>query len=100
MNTAVTPYVGVWIETLTRAACIMKRNVTPYVGVWIETVHADAMLWPEAVTPYVGVWIETYILSALRNRPASLPTWECGLKRQSVIFAPPLFRHSLRGSVD
>ena len=33
----VTPYVGVWIETLISAICRKVRGVTPYVGVWIET---------------------------------------------------------------
>ena len=33
----VTPYVGVWIETASKACPLSPTNVTPYVGVWIET---------------------------------------------------------------
>ena len=35
---AVTPYVGVWIETLKKSNKDMYDEVTPYVGVWIETL--------------------------------------------------------------
>ena len=37
LQTFVTPFVGVWIET---AVCLNQANVykvTPFVGVWIET---------------------------------------------------------------
>ena len=37
----------------------MSKNVTPYVGVWIETIYNQCRLRGERVTPYVGVWIET-----------------------------------------
>ena len=33
----VTPYVGVWIETIAQAKKSISESVTPYVGVWIET---------------------------------------------------------------
>ena len=33
----VTPYVGVWIETLSHWFVASVGYVTPYVGVWIET---------------------------------------------------------------
>ena len=33
----VTPFVGVWIETLKARILSEKRSVTPFVGVWIET---------------------------------------------------------------
>ena len=32
------------------------------------------------VTPFVGVWIEIFVGGEERNYPASLPSWECGLK--------------------
>ena len=35
----VTPYVGVWIETLIILFSYRQYYVTPYVGVWIETWH-------------------------------------------------------------
>ena len=34
---AVTPYVGVWIETIVYNNNLKNKDVTPYVGVWIET---------------------------------------------------------------
>ena len=33
----VTPFVGVWIETLMRSRYVGVLTVTPFVGVWIET---------------------------------------------------------------
>ena len=77
---AVTPYVGVWIETM--PVCLMQARagsllmwecglkqqrrikaipcvVTPYVGVWIETYDNIRLPPVILVTPYVGVWIET-----------------------------------------
>ena len=33
--------------------------VTPFVGVWIETVLATRTGKDALVTPFVGVWIET-----------------------------------------
>ena len=35
----VTPYVGVWIETILSYFSNLMTSVTPYVGVWIETVN-------------------------------------------------------------
>ena len=34
-------------------------KVTPFVGVWIETVKAGESYKLVGVTPFVGVWIET-----------------------------------------
>ena len=75
----VTPYVGVWIETVCRCRAGRCTDVTPYVGVWIETGKIRMIWIRRRVTPYVGVWIETY-LRALRCRGKE--------------------RHSLCGSVD
>ena len=55
--------------------------VTPYVGVWIETVPCGKTSFRGCVTPYVGVWIETLHNQITQNRPLSLLMWECGLKR-------------------
>ena len=55
----VTPYVGVWIETLCQSNVSMQPIVTPYVGVWIETIQRPKQIVYIQVTPYVGVWIET-----------------------------------------
>ena len=38
---------------------MVDYQVTPFVGVWIETLQ-NLTIFPEpAVTPFVGVWIET-----------------------------------------
>ena len=55
----VTPYVGVWIETMKPTYWTYSHRVTPYVGVWIETGAIKAVRISCDVTPYVGVWIET-----------------------------------------
>ena len=80
----VTPFVGVWIETLIwRGAAVSTHIVTPFVGVWIETAPSprnhkglkshpswvcglklhlfDKVVYATAVTPFVGVWIETLL---------------------------------------
>ena len=81
MKYFVTPFVGVWIETLKSwvtginsqshpswvcglklvmdCLILIKICVTPFVGVWIETFWHCPERNKEAVTPFVGVWIET-----------------------------------------
>ena len=67
----VTPFVGVWIETLLFAFTQPSISVTPFVGVWIETKNFRQMMTARPVTPFVGVWIETenrfYFLSPLEK---------------------------------
>ena len=55
----VTPFVGVWIETVMVIANLMISQVTPFVGVWIETRNHRTAIPLLLVTPFVGVWIET-----------------------------------------
>ena len=55
--------------------------VTPYVGVWIETIIRYFLRRHLQVTPYVGVWIETLIWSSMKTQSWSLLMWECGLKQ-------------------
>ena len=38
-------------------------KVTPFVGVWIETLNADDRKKENRVTPFVGVWIETKFIN-------------------------------------
>ena len=54
--------------------------VTPFVGVWIETI--SSLLIPQAVTvtPFVGVWIETDKTIIYNLLCSSHPSWVCGLK--------------------
>ena len=120
---SVTPYVGVWIETVSGWSERNRERVTPYVGVWIETVIPMFTKWlnlshslcgsvdwnhdpnpvtePIGVTPYVGVWIETGILPGNYTRKLSLLMWECGLKQRVQRYPKEeKRRHSLCGSVD
>ena len=57
------------------------EGVTPYVGVWIETMRRGNRLRKYVVTPYVGVWIETRRLTVRPLLRPSLLMWECGLKQ-------------------
>ena len=54
--------------------------VTPYVGVWIETMSMEVFPGCTIVTPYVGVWIETWMCNIYKLYEKSHPTWVCGLK--------------------
>ena len=98
----VTPFVGVWIETLIESIVFLSYLVTPFVGVWIETYHdrrVEAIwkvtpfvgVWIETdqnrkhryngqVTPFVGVWIETLLWKYFNSQVMSHPSWVCGLK--------------------
>ena len=72
-----------WVCGLKLRNTVITENgysVTPYVGVWIETILISLvwiLLW---VTPYVGVWIETQHLKGEAIDFKSHPTWVCGLK--------------------
>ena len=57
----VTPFVGVWIETVNPLKSLLYAAVTPFVGVWIETTGDVLLGFKGKVTPFVGVWIETGI---------------------------------------
>ncbi len=62
-----------------------QLQVTPYVGVWIETVLVSVTGRSLSVTPYVGVWIETNAkYTAILASAGSLLMWECGLKHHIV----------------
>ena len=62
---AVTPCMGVWIETQRFHRWSTPRLVTPCMGVWIETWRIGGSANASPVTPCMGVWIET---DWLRNR--------------------------------
>ena len=76
----VTPFVGVWIETIMKWIHKIWPTVTPFVGVWIETISRTNKLTPTSVTPFVGVWIETSVPGGRRHPSRSHPSWVCGLK--------------------
>ena len=76
-------------------------RVTPFVGVWIETVVMTSTWRSLTVTPFVGVWIETRLSS--RN----MPPWACHTLRGCVDWnllylnlLTILHSHTLRGCVD
>ena len=51
---------GVWIETCEKISNSITAAVTPCVGVWIETINNLLLIHVILlVTPCVGVWIET-----------------------------------------
>ena len=54
--------------------------VTPCVGVWIETALLDQSKEYQEVTPCVGVWIETILTDDDKIILQSHPAWVCGLK--------------------
>ena len=57
---AVTPCMGVWIETQKVCVYLCAWRVTPCMGVWIETGYTCLYPYPRKVTPCMGVWIETF----------------------------------------
>ena len=77
---AVTPFVGVWIETCSIERAAIAQTVTPFVGVWIETLYQKTLHRCDSVTPFVGVWIETLGMSIYFCGAPSHPSWVCGLK--------------------
>ena len=109
-STAVTPFVGVWIEinvnrikrtyikSLPSWECGLKYTTVargdgeqrslPSWECGLKSDNGHCRLSVYLVTPFVGVWIEIlfYPFSYL-PRP-SLPSWECGLK----FFGRNLFR--------
>ena len=79
---AVTPFVGVWIETRISRGMSRAIRVTPFVGVWIETANHEHKKNGKPVTPFVGVWIETRLMLVVHGCPRSHPSWVCGLKQE------------------
>ena len=62
------------------------RAVTPFVGVWIETEGYWVMFEDCSVTPFVGVWIETSTLDCSSDDDVSHPSWVCGLKLSRCLY--------------
>ena len=54
--------------------------VTPCMGVWIETYIIEMLKATGKVTPCMGVWIETTLSFVSRPILKSHPVWVCGLK--------------------
>ena len=74
--------------------------VTPYVGVWIETVLTvrDENVATSLLMWECGLKLKTGKL--IDNHHMSLLMWECGLKLKNVNEKNNVSSHSLCGSVD
>ena len=76
--------------------------VTPLMGVWIETYSVNplkSLLY--AVTPLMGVWIETLECLTSFHKGVSHPSWVCGLKHLiSLISIRATKSHTPHGCVD
>ena len=77
---------GVWIETQLNEETLDVQKVTPYVGVWIETIviaplsyrKTSLLMWECGLKP---IWRPKDNTSDL-----SLLMWECGLKQFLPVF--------------
>ena len=74
--------------------------VTPFVGVWIETMQVRKRPERSTVTPFVGVWIETLGINPSTSNVGSHPSWVCGLKLVRKRRCSNARSHTLRGCVD
>ena len=92
-RTFVTPFVGVWIETISSAwdqSCIA---VTPFVGVWIETWTISSSCMKIRVTSFVCVWIETPLPYHLFLRLPSHTLRGCvEWNRKQILFSEPTLK--------
>ena len=68
--------------------------VTPFVGVWIETFWEKIKSWVGKVTPFVGVWIETSTDKSRFFVVSSHPSWVCGLKLEGLLYCGRTFFES------
>ena len=97
---AVTPCVGVWIETSEQWQLCIHTWSHP---AWVcglkqpvpQTSHSNLL-----VTPCVGVWIETRMARILSLMRWSHPAWVCGLKLFRLSLSDFYRCHTLRGCVD
>ena len=123
IDNRVTPFVGVWIETVKLSISRRMNGVTPFVGVWIETAIKDVAYFDELGHTLRGCvdwnfekviiadvskshtlrgcvdWNNVYGDMYVGDRP-SHPSWVCGLKQSWVAFTSVAISHTLRGCVD
>ena len=45
VNIAVAPFVGVWIEIISKPSVISSNFVAPFVGVWIEIIMYNRFIY-------------------------------------------------------
>ena len=58
----------------------VRQKVAPYVGAWIETISRHVLNVLHRVAPYVGAWIETDSFGFVPRYTGSHPMWVRGLK--------------------
>ena len=46
---------------------IRKLDVVPYIGTWIETLSKTYKNHLDAVVPYIGTWIETVLSAEIKS---------------------------------
>ena len=97
---AVTPCVGVWIETRSIKGIKITHNVTPCVGVWIETDQMAAQFGIKGHTLRGCVDWNSYVWRISWWWFESHPAWVCGLKHKNLIVEISVYGHTLRGCVD
>ena len=80
IETEVTPFVGVWIETADICTCRNCTRVTPFVGVWIETAFRDIAAGKYTSHPSWVCGLKLWCADGARPFAESHPSWVCGLK--------------------
>ena len=76
----VTPFVGVWIETIENLPSSISLDVTPFVGVWIETNHRLHYHPPLPSHPSWVCGLKQAAGYSAAGSGKSHPSWVCGLK--------------------
>ena len=77
-----------------------EYTVAPYVGAWIETISRINIPMEGKVAPYVGAWIETIVVSADGKISMSHPMWVRGLKQMMIQMMNLMNGRTLCGCVD
>ena len=76
-------------------------EVTPYTGVWIETVQLFSYCRRYRVTPYTGVWIETHRRAQIRLFSTGHTLYRCvDLNLFFISLVKPSSGHTLYRCVD
>ena len=101
VNIAVAPFVGVWIEIISKWKNSTPKVVAPFVGVWIEIVNPILCVHVTPVAPFVGVWIEMIVQTPAASCLPVAPFVGVWIEIiYAVLIRQKRTRRSLRGSVD
>ena len=79
---------------------IYHPNVTPYVGVWIETICWWRFLELKESHPTWVCGLKLIFYACFNDKTKSHPTWVCGLKHYLFALPDQGQGHTLRGCVD